>query len=269
MLPEPCPTVEVVPNFGVLVAVEREGEEKDLGFDLGEPLGDAGLKSLVSVVPFGVKTLGRVLAFGLNADAHEMVGRFPDTLGVVEPKMVDLLGPVPNGALVDCRLAMGDIDAKAENPAYERTSVRFYCKGQSTSQGPKNLETYKLRYWGGSSSRLRIRGRLGRLHLRVFFDNSRLHRTFVVLQSFLEGPGRGPWGTVASLALEGFLGAIHFNRPLSIGPSGLPGAVHFVGRSAIICTTHGLNHGGRLVLNTFHGRRFGHFDGHVASGWLG
>lgn len=269
MLPAPCPTVEVVPNFGVWVVVGREGEEKDLGLGLGEPLGDSGLKSLASLVPFGVKTFGRALAFELSADAHEMLGRVPDKLGVVEPKIVDLLGPVPNGALVDCRLAKGDIDAKAENPAYERTSVRFHFEGQSMSRGPKNPETYKLRCWRGGGSRLRIRSRLGRLQLRVFFDNSSLHRSLVVLQSFLEGPGRGPWGTVASLALEGFLGAIHFNRPLSIGPSGLPGAVHFVGRSAIICTTHGPNHGGRLVLNTFHGRRFGHFEGHVASGWWG
>jgi hypothetical protein len=103
--------------------VPREGEEKDLGFGLGEPLGDAGLKSLPPAVPFGVKTLGRVLAFEFNAVAHERLGRAPDKLGDVEPKMVDLLGPVPNGALVDCTLAKGDIDAKAENPAYERASV--------------------------------------------------------------------------------------------------------------------------------------------------
>ena len=160
MLPAPCPTVEVVPNFGVWVVVGREGEEKDLG--LGEPLGVSGLKSLASLVPFGVKTFGRALAFALSADAHEMLGRVPDKLGDVEPKMVDLLGPVPNGALVDCRLAKGDIDAKAENPAYERTSVRFHFEGQSMSRGPKNPETYKLRCWRGSSSRLRIRSRLGR-----------------------------------------------------------------------------------------------------------
>lgn len=229
MLPAPCPTVEVVPNFGVWVGVPREGEEKDLGFGLGESLGDADLKSLMSSVPFGVKTLGRVLVFELNADAHEMLGRAPDKLGAMEPKIVDLLGPEPNGALVDCKLAKGDIDAKAENPAYEITSVQLHCEGQSTSRGPKNLETYKLRCWCRSSCRLRIRSRLGRLHLRVFFDDSRLHRALVVLQSFLEGSGRGPRETVASLALEGFLGAIYLNRPFSIGLSGLPRAVDLVG----------------------------------------
>jgi hypothetical protein len=68
-----------------------------------------------------VKTLGRVLAFELKADAHETLGRAPEKLGVVEPKIVDLLGPEPKGAFVDCTVAKGDIDAKAENPAYERT----------------------------------------------------------------------------------------------------------------------------------------------------
>lgn len=111
----------MVPNLGVWVAGLREGEEKDLGFGLGEPLGDAGLKSLTSVVSFGVKTLGRLLAFEINADAHEMLGRAPEKLGDVEPKIVDLLGPVPKGAFVDCTVAKGDIEAKAENPAYEGT----------------------------------------------------------------------------------------------------------------------------------------------------
>jgi len=147
MLPAPWPTVEVVPNFGVWVGVPREGEEKDLGLGLGEPLGDAGLKSLISAAPFGVKTLGRVSALELNADAHEMLGRVPEMPGVVEPKIVDLLGPEPKGALVDCTLAKGDIDAKAENPAYERRSVRLHCEGQSTSRGPENPETYKLQCW--------------------------------------------------------------------------------------------------------------------------
>lgn len=95
----------MVPNFGVWVAVPREGVEKDLGFGFGESLGDAGLKSLSSVVPFWVKTLGKLFAFELNADAHEMLGRVPEKLGVVEPKIADLLGPVPKGAFVDCTLA--------------------------------------------------------------------------------------------------------------------------------------------------------------------
>jgi hypothetical protein len=130
MLPAPWPTVEVVPNLGVWVAAEKEGVPKeDLGFGLGELLGDAGVKSLTSVVSFGVKTFGRVLAFGLNADAHETLGRDPEKVGVVEPKMVDLLGPEPKGAFVDCTLAKGNIDAKAENPAYERTSVQSYYEG--------------------------------------------------------------------------------------------------------------------------------------------
>ena len=93
MLPAPWPTAEVVPNFGVWVAAPREGVPKDLGFALGEPLGDAGFNSLTSSISCGVKTLGRVLAFGLNADVHEMRGRDPEKLGVVEPKIVDLLAP--------------------------------------------------------------------------------------------------------------------------------------------------------------------------------
>lgn len=121
MLPAPWPTVDGAPNFGVWFAGLREGEEKDLGFGFGEPLGDTGLKSLTSTVSFGVKTLGRLLAFETKADAHDPLGRDPEKLGVVEPKIVDLLGPVPNGAFVDCTVAKGDIDAKAENPAYERT----------------------------------------------------------------------------------------------------------------------------------------------------